>query len=100
VIKNDPALGGVLNGTWIIKLKNGAFHATENGHPVTHGTYSISGNVITVKDAPGPGSCPAKGKYAFTKKGKHVTFTLVHDSKSPNCLGRQLVLNGRTFTKI
>jgi hypothetical protein len=81
---------------------SGKYHVTFNGHAVVHGKYTISSNVITIKDTGGPGKCPATGKYAFKLKhgGKKLTFTLVSDSKSPACIGRRDVVLGHTFTKV
>jgi hypothetical protein len=98
-IKGSTLYGGALNGTWVIKFTKGAYHVTDNGHAVVHGTDTIKGNVITLKDAPGPSACPTKGKYKFTLKGKKLTFKRIHDSTSNNCIGRRVVLK-HTFTKV
>jgi hypothetical protein len=102
VIKNDTALGGALNGTWVLKAKGGKYSATDNGNVVVKGNYTIKGNVITLKDTGGPAQCPATGKYSFKLKngGKKVTFKKISDSSSSKCIGRQDVLVGHTFTKV
>jgi len=97
-IKGSTLFGGALNGTWVIKFTPGAYHVIDNGRAVVHGKDTIAGNVITLKDAAGPGACPAKGKYRFSLHGTHLTFKRISDSPSANCIGRILVL-GHKFTK-
>ena len=78
---NSTVLGGALNGTWTVKLKNGAYHVADNGHPIVHGKYTIKGSKISLKDTGGEGKCPGTGVYKFKVSGKSVTFTKVHDAK-------------------
>ena len=54
----STVLGGALNGTWTVKLKNDKYHVADNGHPIVHGTYTIKGNKIRLKDTGGEGKCP------------------------------------------
>jgi hypothetical protein len=76
----------------VVKFTPGAYHASDNGHPIVHGKDTIAGNVITFKDAPGPNACPTTGKYKFTLKGKTLTFKRIHDSTSSSCIARATVL--------
>jgi hypothetical protein len=99
VIHNNHLLHGGLNGTWVLKLSHGDYHMTLNGEPAVHGTFTINKNVISLKDSPGPGSCPTTGKYKFKVAGDSLKFTLVSDSTSSNCIGRVDVLK-HTFTKV
>jgi hypothetical protein len=100
-IKNDLALGGALNGTWVIKFKPavGKYHITDDTNLVVNGKYTISGNKISFKDTGGPGTCPTTGKYKFKLSGIQLTFTKISESKSAACIGRQDLLVGHTFTK-
>ena len=95
---NSTVLGGALNGTWTVKLKNGAYHVADNGHPIVHGKYTIKGNKISLKDTGGTGKCPGTGVYKFKVSGKKVTFTKVHDAAA--CIGRKTVLTSGPFTKV
>ena len=94
-VTGNHLFGGALNGTWTIKFAPGAYHVSENGRAVVHGKDTITGNVITLKDVPGPASCPTKGKYRFSLHGKPLTFKRISDSTSGNCLGRVIVLKHR-----
>ena len=98
-ITNDPALGGGLNGTWVVKLKNDKYHVTLNGHPAVHGTYAVSGDQVTLNDH-GKGACPTPGKYTFRLAGNKLTFKLISDGTTGNCIGRKDVLLGHTWTKV
>ena len=98
VIQGDSALGGHLNGTWKIKFKAGAYHVSDNGHAITHGTFTISGHRISLTDTGGANACTGTGVYKFKIAGKTLTFTKIKDSKS--CAGRAGVLSGHTFTKV
>ncbi len=95
---NSTVLGGALNGTWTVKLKNGAYHVADNGHPVVHGKYTIKGNKISLKDTGGTGRCPGTGVYKFKVSGKSVTMTKVHDAAA--CIGRKTVLTSGPLTKV
>lgn len=99
VIKNDSALGGALNGTWVIKLKNGTYHVTDNGKAEVHGTFKITGDKVSVKDTGGPAKCSGTGKYKFTVTGNKVRFKLISDPSS-SCVGRKDVLTHGAFTKV
>ena len=95
----STALGGALNGTWTVKLKNGTYHVADNGHPIVHGKYTIKGNKIRLKDTGGEGKCPGTGVYKFKVSGASVTFTKVHD-KAAACIGRRTVLTSGPLTKV
>ena len=96
-IKGDSALGGALNGTWVIHFTPGAYHVSENGHPITHGKNTIKGNTITFHDTGGTGTCPGTGKYKFKLTGNKLRFTVISDPAS--CAGRKRVLTHGPLTK-
>jgi hypothetical protein len=95
---HSTVLGGALNGTWTLKLKNGAYHVADNGHPIVHGAYTVKGSKISLKDTGGTGKCPGTGVYKFKVSGKSVTFTKVHDAAA--CIGRKTVLTSGPLTKV
>ncbi|MGO9889136.1 MAG: hypothetical protein ACLP0L_14655 [Solirubrobacteraceae bacterium] len=95
----STALGGALNGTWTVKLEHGTYHVADNGHPIVHGTYTIKGNKIRLKDTGGEGKCPGTGVYKFKVSGASVTFTKVHDPAAA-CIGRRTVLTSGPLTKV
>jgi hypothetical protein len=95
---NSTVLNGALNGTWTVKLKNGAYHVADNGHAIVHGKYTIKGKKISLKDSGGEGKCPGTGVYRFKVSGKSVTFTKVHDATA--CIGRATVLTSGPLTKV
>jgi hypothetical protein len=95
----STVLGGALNGTWTVKLKNDKYHVADNGHPIVHGTYTIKGNKIRLKDTGGEGKCPGTGVYKFKVSGTSVTFTKVHDPAAA-CIGRVTVLTSAPLTKV
>ncbi len=99
VIKNDSALGGALNGTWVLKLtKSDKYSASLNGKLTDKGKATISGNKITFKDTGGPGKCPAPGKYKFKLTGAKLKLTAISDSTAA-CVGRKDVLTHGALTK-
>jgi hypothetical protein len=97
-VSNSTALGGALNGTWPVKLKNGVYHVADSGHPIVHGTYTIKGSKISLKDTGGEGKCPGTGVYKFKVSGTSVTMTKVHDAAA--CIGRTTVLTSGPLTKV
>ena len=97
-VSGSTVLGGALNGTWKVKLKNGAYHVTNSGHPIVHGKYTLKGNKISLKDTGGEGRCPGTGVYKFKVSGKSVTLTKVHDSAA--CIARTTVLTSGPLTKV
>jgi hypothetical protein len=97
-VQGSTVLGGALNGTWKVKLKNGAYHVTFSGHAIVHGKYTLKGNKISLKDTGGEGRCPGTGVYKFKVSGKSVTLTKVHDSAA--CIARQTVLTSGPLTKV
>jgi hypothetical protein len=90
---------GALNGHWVIKFSRGTYKTFENGRPITHGTNTIKGHVITFKTSPGPYACPTKGTYRFALKGSTLRFKRIHDSTSGFCRAREILLK-HEFTKI
>ena len=56
-VGNGGGAGSALNGTWVnandgndeIFLNNGSFVLSSRGNPVDRGTYTISGNIITLR---------------------------------------------------
>ena len=77
---NSTALGGALNGTWTVKLKNGAYHVADNGHPIVHGKYTIKGSKISLKDTGGTGKCP--GHRRLQVQGQRE---IGHHDEGPRC---------------
>lgn len=98
VIKHDHALGGHLNGTWVLDFTPGEYATTDNGHAVVHGKDSIKGHKITFQPGSGPGKCPTPGKYKFKLSGSKLRFTVIKDS-NPKCAGRRDVLTHGPLTK-
>lgn len=98
VIKNDPALQGALDGTWVIKFTTGHYKVSQNGKLVVRGTDKISGNKISLTDTAGPGKCRGTGTYKAKLAHDKLKFTKISDP-SPSCVGRVGVLAHR-FTKI
>lgn len=96
---HTSALGGQLNGTWTIKVKNGTYHVALNGHAVVHGNFTIKGNKISFKDTGGAGKCSGTGVYKVKVTGTSLKFTKVSDP-NPTCAGRRAVLTGGTFKKV
>ena len=96
-IKGDSALGGQLNGTWVIHFTPGAYHVSEDGHAITHGKNTITGNTITFHDTGGIGVCPGTGTYKFKVTGTKLRFTVISDHSS--CAGRKGVLTHGALTK-
>jgi hypothetical protein len=95
---NSTVLGGALNGTWTVKLKDGKYRVSDNGHPIVHGKYKIKGRKISLKDTGGTGKCPGIGIYKFAVSGTSVTFTKVKDAAA--CIGRTTVLTSGPLTKV
>ncbi|HUA70618.1 MAG TPA: hypothetical protein VMA96_06040 [Solirubrobacteraceae bacterium] len=97
-VSNSTALGGALNGTWTVKLKNGVYHVADDGHAIVHGKYTVKGHKISLKDTGGEGKCPGTGVYKFKVSGTSVTFTKVKDAAA--CIGRTTVLTSAPLTKV
>lgn len=97
---HSTAFGGHLNGTWVINfMKAGHYRVTDDGHLAAHGVQTIKGNMISIRDQ-GKGACPTVGKYHFKLKSGKLTFTLIHDSTTGNCVGREAILLHHTFVKV
>ncbi len=95
-IKHDSALGGALNGTWKLTLKDGHYKAALNGTSQATGKYRISGSKIFF--GPDHSGCSATGKYKFKLKGKTLTFKKLSDGGGA-CAGREGVLSHK-FKKV
>ena len=72
-----------------------------NGERVVFGTFSVSGNQISITDGGGPYSCalvgPAyrTGTYTWSLNGSALSFTVVSD----NCIGRAVGFSTKSYTK-
>ena len=97
VTKVTGATPSLLNGTWRLTLSQKHFTITRNRQPALAGSVAISAKRITFHDLSGPFRCTgsqAVGTYAWSLRGKSLTFTAVKDA----CSGRKAILtNG--FTK-
>jgi hypothetical protein len=76
-------------------LKKGMGNTVVNGQPTCH-TFTFKGSTLT---SPGGGCnvCPTAGTYRIHLSGKHLTFTVIHDSCT---IGRAQVFPGHTWTKV
>lgn len=92
-ITGDTALGGALNGTWVLTFTPGHYKVAHSGKPFGHGTDTITGHKITFSKG---ASCSTVGKYKFALTGGKLTFTKISDS----CLGRPAVLTHGAFHKV
>lgn len=92
-IKGDTALGGALNGSWLVTFSSGHYKVAHSGKPFGHGTDTIKGDKITLSKG---AKCSSVGKYKFTLTGKKLTFTKISDS----CVGRPAVLTHGPFHKV
>jgi hypothetical protein len=97
-IKNDAALGGQLNGTWVLNFTAGHYKATQNGSLAVKGKNTISGKKISFKDTAGPAKCSGTGKYKFKISGNKLRFTLVSEPSA--CVGRKGVLTHGAFSQV
>jgi hypothetical protein len=86
-----------VTGTWTVTFKSPKYTITDNGSTVVTGTYTLSGNKITVTDKSGKDACPGKGVYQYTAVSRSLTFKRISDP-SAKCAGRRAVL-AATFTK-
>lgn len=92
-IKGDPALGGALNGTWVLTFTPGHIKVAHNGMTAGHPADTIKGDKITIFHGV---KCSSTGKYKFKLAGKKLTFTKISDS----CVGRRDVLTHGPFHKV
>ena len=92
-ISGDPALGGALNGTWVIRFTPGHYKVAHNGKALGHGTDKIRGDRITFSAG---AKCSSTGNYKFKKTGKKLTFTRISDS----CVGRRDLLTHGPFHNV
>jgi hypothetical protein len=84
-------------GTWVLNLtKSGTYTVADNGHLLIRGKYSATRSKVTFGHETGSGACAKSGTYSWSKTGKTLKFTRVHDS--PLCSGRSGVL-AHTFTQ-
>jgi hypothetical protein len=88
---------GKLAGSWGLTFASPKYTVTDAGKTVITGTYTLSGNKITLTDKSGADACPGKGVYQYTESGRSLTFKRVSDTNA-KCVGRRTVL-ASTFTK-
>ena len=80
-------------------LKYGAFEARFDpggtytlkgqGWAALNGTWTSTGNEVTLSMSGGPGGCDGPGRYQFRMNGKHLNLVLVSD----DCKVRQIILD-------
>jgi len=80
-------------------LKFGAFEARFDpggtytlkgqGWPALNGTWTSTGNEVTLSMSGGPGGCDGPGRYQSRMNGKHLNLVLVAD----DCKVRQMILD-------
>jgi hypothetical protein len=90
-----PAL---LNGTWSIALKPGAYTIKRNGVVAVAGKLAVTKARLQFTDTGGPLSCTgvqAKGVYSYVLKGSTLTLKPVAES----CAGRKLVLTAHPLKR-
>ena len=44
-ISGSTAVGGALNGTWTVKLKNGVYHVADDGHAIPDARPPVRGSI-------------------------------------------------------
>jgi hypothetical protein len=91
--------GRQVGGTWTIKFARGTYHVKDNGRPIVHGVFTITGADVSFKDTGGRGKCSGTGKYSYKLRGKKLTFTKIKDS-GKGCIGRVTVLTTKPLTKV
>jgi len=94
--------GAWKTGTLTLTIaSNGSYTTVDNVNGVNlTGTYSTSGNQLTITDTGGTGSCTAgqaTGTYTYAIGGGGSTLTLT--KVSDNCTGRTNAINGLNFTR-
>src|ERR1700754_4577119 len=67
----------------------GTFTLEGAGWPSMDGTWTTSGNAVTLQNKSGPQSCGEPGKYTFAVDGGRVSLTVVDD----NCQPRRMILD-------
>jgi len=94
-IRGDKALGGSLNGRWVVDFaKAGAYTITFKGAIVVRGRSSSTRSTVSFGHESGPASCPTAGRYRFAVTGRRLRLTRIADT----CPGRIGVL-AHTLTK-
>ena len=68
----------------------GTFTLSGEGWPSMAGTWTTSGNEVTLQNTTGPKDCVNPARYAFTIDGVRVGLSAVAD----DCKVRQMILNG------
>ena len=68
----------------------GTFTLSGQGWPSMAGTWTTSGNEVTLQNTTGPKDCMSPARYAFTIDGARVGLSAVAD----DCKVRQMILNG------
>ena len=92
----SPAL---LNGTWSVSLKPGAYTIKKDGAVTVVGKLAVTATRIQFTDTGGPFRCQgahAKGVYTYTLKGSILTLKPVAET----CSGRKLVLTAHPFRRV
>jgi hypothetical protein len=92
-----------LNGDWAIQIKKSgdyqiAKRVGTSGQLLVTGRAKVARDRITFQKETGPAACKgneAVGRYAWTLKGKSLTFQRLADK----CIGRRTILGGK-FTKV
>lgn len=67
----------------------GTFTLKGQGWPALNGTWTSTGNEVTLSMSGGPGGCDGPGRYQFGMNGKHLNLVLVSD----DCKVRQMILD-------
>jgi hypothetical protein len=83
-------------GIYVLNFKhNGTGTVTVNGQLTVH-NFTFKGSTLT---SPGGGAnvCPTAGTYRMHLDGKHLRFTVIHDTCT---IGRAQVFPGHTWTKV
>jgi hypothetical protein len=85
------------DGKWLIVFKDdGSFRVTINGQPmVRRGSYTVSGDQITLSDDSVPCAGKGDGTYRWTFDGKMLTWEVVKD----RCIARKGTHDGSTWSK-
>ena len=90
-----PAL---LNGTWTVALKPGAYTIKRSGAVAVVGKLVVTKTRLRFTDTGGPLSCTgaqAKGVYSYVLKGTTLTLKPVAET----CAGRKLVLTAHPLKR-
>jgi outer membrane protein assembly factor BamB len=72
---------------------DGTFSITGQGWPTMAGNWKADGARVELVLVPPQRDCLDPGRYDFSVKGTHVSFTVVSDE----CVPRRMILNGSTW---